>query len=102
MHCRPADELVQSTHAPPLAPQADDEAPPTHAPAPLQQPPWQGCAPLHAVVHRCTPLSHAIPVGQSPAVLQPHTPPRQAWPWVEVVQSTHTPGPPHALAEVPA
>jgi hypothetical protein len=62
---------AQALQVPPLLPHCALVVPATHLPADEQQPPLQGCAPLHAVVHRCVVASHALPAGQSATELQP-------------------------------
>jgi hypothetical protein len=58
---------------------------------------------LHVVVHAWVVASHACPVGQSLATLQPHAPATHAVPDVPFVQSVHAPpGAPHAVGEVPS
>jgi hypothetical protein len=61
---------AQLPHAPPLFPHWPGAVPATHLP-PAQHPPLQGCAALHAVVHRCVVASHAVSAGQSATELQP-------------------------------
>jgi hypothetical protein len=100
--------VVQSLHTP-LVPHAKFAVPTTQTPVvPAavmeQQPPLHGCAALHAVVHACTEVSHACPVLQSAAELQPHAPPgKHAVPLTEVAQFWQTlAAAPQAALDVPA
>jgi hypothetical protein len=68
----------------------------------LQQPPLHGCVALHAEVHWCRLVSHAIGAGQSALELQPHAPAMHWWPVDESVQSRQLPDEPHAPAAPPA
>jgi hypothetical protein len=45
---------------------------------------------------------HAVLLGQSAVTLQPHAPATHTWPFALVVQLTHTPAVPHAVALLPA
>jgi hypothetical protein len=98
--------LVQSTHAPPAAPHAEDDDPPTQF-APLQQPPLHGeeFGPPHAMPHWWVAVSHALPAAQSAATLHPQRegfPGTHAWPLAAWLQSVHTAGPvAHAPATFP-
>lgn len=57
---------------------------------PSQQAPLHVSGPLQVVPH--FEAEHALPVGQSPAALQPHVPPSwHTWPLLCVVQSRHVP-----------
>jgi hypothetical protein len=70
---------------------------------PSQQPPLQLRPPVQPVPHWCEPESQALPAGQSAALLQPQTPPRQALPAELPVQSPHTsPDRPQAVVVLPA
>ena len=93
---------VQSEQTP-LAPQSVLAVPPTQVPSDEQQPPLQVCVEEHVVVQVLLLASHACPVGQSLAVMQPHRPVgRHALPSPPVLQSTHAwPIKPHAPAAVP-
>jgi hypothetical protein len=73
-HRWPLALIVQSTHAPP-APQIAGVLPGAQV-EPLQQPPLHAVwlAPPHEVLHWCVTVLHALPDGQSPTALQPHTP----------------------------
>jgi hypothetical protein len=95
---------LQSEHAPPAVPQAAAAAPPTQTPV-AQQPPWQGVwlAPPHAVVQAAVAVSHAVPVGQSLACVQPHAPATHRCPAALAVQSEHAPPvAPHWVGTSPA
>jgi hypothetical protein len=98
----PFGEVRQLMQASPPAPQASFAVPAAHAPA-LQQPPLHACPAPQVRVHARAVASHALPPGQSAAVLQPHTSvERHAWPTVLVVQSRQAvPMPPHAGVLVP-
>jgi hypothetical protein len=119
-HCPPAGDVVgshtcpcvlleQSLHAPPLLPHVPGALPAEHVPA-AQHPPLHGCVvALHCFVHACFVVSHAVPVGQSPVVLQPHAVaapvPMHRLPSVPAAQSTHAgaaDATPHALPVLPA
>jgi hypothetical protein len=76
---------------------------PTTQLPPWQQPPLQGSVGLHAAVHRPVVRLQAFPVGQSEAMLQPQSPPRQAEPLGLPEQLLHAPPElPQAAVEVPA
>lgn len=98
----PLGEVRQLMQASPAAPQAPAAVPASHAP-PLQQPLLHTCPAPQVSVHAWVVASHALPTGQSAAVLQPHTSAeRHAWPTVLVVQSTQAvPAPPQAEVLVP-
>lgn len=74
-HCTPFGLDVQLVHtgAEPLTPQAALVFPGAQVPA-LQQPPLQARFPTHDVEHVCATGSHACPVRQSVALLQPAPP----------------------------
>jgi hypothetical protein len=68
---------------------------------PEQQPPLHGAV-IEQLLVQLPPL-HAVPIGQSAAVAQPHAPATHAWPIALAVQSTHCDcAAPHAVACVPA
>jgi hypothetical protein len=62
---------LQTEHEPPFWPHAALSVPATHVP-PEQQPPLHGCVALHVEVHVFVDVSHAMSLGQSPLVAQPH------------------------------
>jgi hypothetical protein len=99
-HAAPMLEPVQSWQLPPLAPQVGLLVPATQLP-PEQQPPLHGCIDEHELVHLCVDPSHACPLGQSLAELQPHVPATQAFsePIVQSVQAP--PVLPHTPAALP-
>ena len=105
-HTLPVAELLQSAHTSP-PPQAVEVVPVTHVPALMpvgmrQHPPLHADCALHEAVQVPVAVLHAIPVAQSLARAQPHTPlGRHAWPVALAPQSMHTPLPPHALDDVP-
>src|SRR5205823_7073364 len=80
--------LVQSAQLP-LVPHALGAVPPAHIPA-EQQPPLHGETPLQAAPQVLATESHALPIGQSAALLQPHLPlPRHTGPATLPLQSMH-------------
>jgi hypothetical protein len=67
----------------------------------LQQPPLQGCELSQVGVQKPAAL-HAVPVGQSAGLRQPHCPEMHAWPLPLAEQSTQaTPYAPHAVVWSP-
>jgi hypothetical protein len=68
-----------------------------------QHPPLHACAALQVVEHVCVAELHALPLGQSALVLQPHVPVgRHTLPAPPIVQSTHAvPVAPHAVPAEP-
>jgi hypothetical protein len=89
---------LHAVHAPPPLPHAALSAvPSTHVEvAESQQPPLHGAPPAHELEHAWA--VQAMPVGQSPAALQPHAPWTHWLPWDDAVQSTQLPGAPQLLA----
>jgi hypothetical protein len=76
MHCAPS-EPPQVLQLAPVAPQAAGALPATQL-VPSQQPPLH-TSPLAQLVEQvCDDRLQAVPLGQSPGTLQPHTPPVQA------------------------
>jgi hypothetical protein len=99
--------VVQSAHTP-LAPQATAAVPLTHVPPAdaEQQPPLHACVAEQFVVHACVARSHALPLEQSLATLQPQVPlGRHAVPEALAAHETHI-GPqsptPHVMPHAPA
>jgi hypothetical protein len=98
-HTWPLKLMPQLTHAAPLSPHAPVALPVTQV-LPEQQPPLHGEVIEQLVVH--LPPLHAVPVGQSASVAQPHAPATQAWPIAFALQSTHCDwAAPHAVGNVP-
>jgi hypothetical protein len=97
----PAALLLQSPHTSPERPQALVAVPGAHTP-PLQQDPWHGWLPLQVVTHWCVVGSQALPLGQSPAPLQPQPLAPHTTPRLLVLQSTQAPPlTPHWVGAVP-
>ncbi len=80
--------MPHTPQPPPVWPQAPSVLPGWQLPF-WQQPPLHAvCAAApHAVEQRCETVLQLLPVGQSPAALQPQLPLRHKWPLAESVQS---------------
>jgi len=104
----PTGFAVQSTQAPPGAPQAFDEPPASQLPVTMppgteQQPPLQENEALQLSVHICMLVSQAVRSGQSAVVLQPQVwAGVQTWPRAAREQSKQMlPSRPQAALSVP-
>jgi hypothetical protein len=95
----PSCEPEQLAHIPD-EPHAVADEPPWQV-VPLQQPPLHSWFAEHDFVHWPVEPSHAMPVGQSASVAQPHPFAVHALPWVDFEQSMHWPDAPHAAGAVP-
>jgi hypothetical protein len=94
----PASAATQSEQAPCASPQLVLAVPGWQVPL-AQQPPLQGRVGEHEEVQAWVTSSQAELAGQSPTVVQPQAPPRQALPLDEPAQSSQTtPSAPHWLA----
>jgi len=80
----------------PSAPHTEFSVPGTHTP-PEQQPRLHGWFWLQTLVQTFFATSHANSVGHSAEVVQPHTPPMQRRPRLDIRQSEQMPLVPHAL-----
>jgi len=95
---------AQTLHAAPPMPHAPADPPATHC-DPLQQPPLQAVslAPPQVALQVCVAVLHAVSLGQSVAVLQPHwsVDAMHADPLAFPAQGMHEPEPPQAVGLVP-
>jgi hypothetical protein len=89
LHRWPMLDDEQSMQAPPFEPQPPELLVPGAQLPARQQPPLQGADDEQLDLQVCDDGSHAVDVGQSALVEQPHAPALQMWPLELVVQSTH-------------